>query len=292
MKIIRVFPRKNSHTPNDDLSFIGYPPLNRPPADQVHISCVFTWDKAIAEDLKLAWSQYFKVVKIGGPAFDAPGGNFEPGLYLRPGITTTSYGCNNQCPWCLAWKREGKLKEEKIIHPGNYLQDNNILQCSKNHQDKVWDMLSRQSDVHLTGGLDAREMTTDTAERIRSINVRRLFFSCDTDGSITPLRKAMKMLQIPPHHHKIRCYVLLKYNPEETLIHALIRLLQVWEAGCIPAAQLYQPPDKYIEYPDIWKKFVRIWSRPAISSGVITRLLNLDLRFLDELNNNRWRLIR
>lgn len=35
-KIIRVFPRKNSHIPDDNLAFIGYPPLVRPEAAEMH----------------------------------------------------------------------------------------------------------------------------------------------------------------------------------------------------------------------------------------------------------------
>lgn len=55
--------------PRDDYSFIGDPPMIRPYADEVHISCVFTWDKPEAERLRDAWAQYYPVVRLGGPAF-------------------------------------------------------------------------------------------------------------------------------------------------------------------------------------------------------------------------------
>ena len=64
--IIRVFPRRTSYTPTDKYAFIGDPPMFRPDADEVHISCTFTWDKANAERLRDAWGQYYPVVTLGG----------------------------------------------------------------------------------------------------------------------------------------------------------------------------------------------------------------------------------
>jgi len=55
-RIIRVFPRRTSFTPVDELAFVGDPPLERPAADEVHVSCTFTWDRPRAEYLKLACS--------------------------------------------------------------------------------------------------------------------------------------------------------------------------------------------------------------------------------------------
>lgn len=73
-KILRVFPQRTSHTPDDDLAFIGDPPLFRPEVDEVHVSCTFLYDKPEAERLADAWSKYYPEVKLGGPAYDDPGG--------------------------------------------------------------------------------------------------------------------------------------------------------------------------------------------------------------------------
>ena len=37
--IARVFPRRTSATPDDELAFIGDPPLFLPGMDEVHVSC-------------------------------------------------------------------------------------------------------------------------------------------------------------------------------------------------------------------------------------------------------------
>ncbi len=271
-KIIRVFPRRTSHTPTDSMVFIGDPPLDRPQADEVHVSCTFTWDKRLAERLREAWSQYYPIVKVGGPAYDDSGNGFKPGVYLREGITTTSRGCNNQCSWCLVPEREGKIRE-LTIYPGYIIQDNNLLQCSRSHIDKVFDMLQKQRHIEFSGGLDARLITDYIADRIRGLSVSQIFLAADTEESIKPLRRAVKKLQIARAKKRIRCYALLKYNPEETFEHALSRMLAIYDSGCYPSAQLYQPPGKYIEYPREWKKFMRVFQRPAATYGYITRLL-------------------
>lgn len=53
--MIRVFPRRTKWTPTDDLSYIGYPPLFRPPEMPVRISVTFTWDIPLAQKLYMAW---------------------------------------------------------------------------------------------------------------------------------------------------------------------------------------------------------------------------------------------
>lgn len=270
MKILRVFPRRTSHTPIDDLVFIGEPPLMKPyDIDRVHISCTFTWDREYCDHLKAAWSQYYDNVLVGGPAYDDPGGNFTPGLYVRQGILYTSYGCNNQCPWCFAWRREGPIRLGRI-YEGNVIQDNNLLQCPRNHVESVFDMLGTQRSIVLAG-IEAASLDQWSADRIRGLRIKQIFLACDTAGAIKPLRRALKMLALP--HGKVRCYVLLRHDPAETKLKALIRLLEVYEAGAIPFAQLYQD-EKKIAYPVDWQRFTRTWQRPAGTEAFIKSLLN------------------
>ncbi len=57
----------------------------------------------------------------------------------------------------------------------------------------------------------------------------------------------------------IFCYVLIGDDRAENEQ----RLRTVYESGALPFAQLYQPDDRYIDYPKEWKQFARVWSRPA-----------------------------
>ncbi len=260
MRIIRVFPRRTSLTPVDDLAFVGYPPMIRPEADEVHASCTFTWDIEYARQLALAWGQYYHV-KLGGVAFDACPDEFIPGMYVKQGVTFTSRGCNNQCPWCLVWKREGKLRQYSEIQAGNIIQDNNLLQCDKLHISKVFQMLRTQKRIEFSGGLDARLLTQEIADELRSLKIHQIFFAADTKQSIKPLLRVAKMLK-GLDRRKLRCYVLLAYDGQ-TISEAEEHLENIWNAGFMPHAQLYQPADKWVNYSTEWKHLQRKWCRPA-----------------------------
>jgi len=97
-----------------------------------------------------------------------------------------------------------------------------------------------------------------------------VFLACDTKESIKPLRKAIKLLGM--NQHKIYCYALLKFNPNETISDATERMIDIWNAGAMPFAQLYQPPDKWIDYPIEWRHFQRTWSRPAAMKAEVKSL--------------------
>lgn len=266
-KVIRVFPRKTNMVPNDSYSFVGNPPLWRPEADEIHVSVTFTWDVKEGKRLREAWAQYYPRVLIGGPAMRSKPNNFTPGFYVKHGITFTSRGCNNNCPWCLVPELEGKLYTIPIM-PGYIIQDNNLLQCPASHRQNVFQMLSSQRKAaNFLGGLDARLITDEIAEELRGLRIHQVFLAADTNGALKPLNRAIKKLSFLPRQ-KLRCYVLLGYN-DETMEQGKIRLHKVWELGAMPFAQLYQPPDRYIRYSHDWKEFARKWQRPAIMKSMM-----------------------
>lgn len=256
-RIIRVFPRRTSMTPQDDMAFVGDPPLIRPEAGEVHVSCSFTWGLKKACRLVKAWRQYYSVVKLGG--MECHNGTFEPGMYIRQGVTFTSRGCNNQCPWCLVPEREGKLREIEI-KAGNVIQDNNLLQCNREHISKVFQMLRAQHGIEFSGGLDSRLLTDYIAEDIRGLRVKQIFLAADTKEALKPLERAIKRLGLS--RNKTRCYALLARNGE-SISDAIERLEAIWELGAMPFAQLYQPPKRYIKYSKEWRDLARTWARPA-----------------------------
>jgi len=113
-RILRVFPERTALTPTDDLAVIG-PPGKKPGLpefDEIHVSCTFTWQLPQARDIAHCWARRYPKVhtKMGGPACGDPGREFTPGLYVRFGISISSRGCPNKCPWCFVPKREGKLR--------------------------------------------------------------------------------------------------------------------------------------------------------------------------------------
>lgn len=235
--------------------------MMRPEADEVHVSVTFTWDIERGKRLAQAWRQYYPIVRIGGPAFGNKPNGFTPGLYLKPGVTFTSRGCNNACPWCLVPHREGQLTLIDGFASGYIIQDNNLLQTPREHQERVYAMLKGQRKAAIfSGGLDARLVDDWTADQFRQLRINSVFLACDTRHAIATLREAVKRLAFLGRD-KLRCYVLIGRN--ETLAEAEERLREVWAAGCMPFAQLYQPAERWISYSPDWKALARTWSRPA-----------------------------
>jgi hypothetical protein len=258
--IIRVFPRRNDWTPNDDLAFVGDPPLFLPPEMPVMVSVVFTWD--IPEGVRLfhAWKQYYPNVQLGGPAFGDPGKEFVPGRFIKNGVTFTSRGCRRKCPYCFAWKREGGIRELPVL-PGHIIQDNNLFACSDRHIESVFEMLSKQKRAAVfSGGIDARVIEPHHVSLLESIRIKELWFACDSRADIPSLERSAGLLSGIPTNKK-RCYVLLGYSGDSIEEEAR-RAEKVLSLGFLPFAQLYQG-ERRKEYGQEWKDLARYWSRPA-----------------------------
>ncbi|MFA6848748.1 MAG: hypothetical protein WCS30_00180 [Selenomonadaceae bacterium] len=263
--VIRVFPQRTSFTPSDPYAFVGLPPHEMfiPEHDEVHVCGVFSWDKKYCEDLAYQWEgKTKKQVKLGGPAFGSEVNEFKQGMYIKPNIIFTSRGCNNNCPWCIVPKLEGRLRELPICS-GNIIQDNNFLQANKTHKDKVFEMLKSQKHVVFKGGLETDLIDDRFINGCTSLKyLPELWIACDTDGAIQRLKKATEKLKKAGFdRNKIYCYALIGDDMDKNEA----RLQEIYHAGAMPFAQLYQPigADIKQDYSDDWKKFHRMWSRPA-----------------------------
>lgn len=275
-RILRVFPRRTSCTPDDAFVAIGEPGLFRPEANEVHVSATFTWDISRARHLRDAWAEFYPVAKLGGPAIDGePSGEFIPGRYLKRGITITTRGCPKSCPWCLV---QAPFEELTPIAPGWIVQDNNLLAASRKHFLRVLNMLKVQNhSPKFRGGLDAELLTDWHAERLRSLPlISEVWLACDTDAALPILKRAVDKLRWLPRR-KLRCYVMLGWN-RESVEQARRRLENVWDIGCLPFAQLYEPaiprtlrsstPDRHgKQYNRDWRLLEREWARPAAMFG-------------------------
>ncbi len=267
--IIRIFPRRTSYTPTDELAFVGLPQLSifRPEkADYIHISVTFTWDIEKAIILQQAWQAYYPsaIIMIDGPAIYNPWrkpSKFIPGLYVKTGVTFTTRGCENCCPWCLVSRHEGKLKVIEDFAPGHIIQDNNLLQAPKSHIEKVIEMLKKQKKGAIfAGGLEAALVRDWFVEELRGMRIGQVFLAADTIEALRPLERALEKLRFLPLRKK-RVYVMI--GRKESIKQAEERLRSVFEMGALPFAQLYQPEEGLIKYESAWKALARKWSRPA-----------------------------
>lgn len=265
-RIARVFPTITKMRPTDRDCYFGSPDMLTPRYDEIHISCCFTWDLGKANKLIDEWRPYGNV-KVGGPAITKNPGLFVPGKYLRPGVTITSRGCPNKCPWCLVPKREGKIKELPV-EPGNIIQDNNLLACSDSHISKVFDMLRGQRQIDFSGGLESCRITDKIVEGLRSLKIYQLWLAYDHPNQKRSVKKAILKLRKVFKRDKVRCYVLIG-TADDTLELAEARLRDVYEMGALPFAMRYRTPslnwrNTYLFKDRAWNLFTREWTRPAI----------------------------
>jgi len=261
-EMIRVFVARNKWTPDDALAFVGDPPLFRPGNRKtpVRVSCTFTWHKREAERLARAWALYYDDVKIGGPAYADPGGEFVPGRFLKMGCVITSRGCSKKCGWCVVPTHEGEIRELSI-KPGWIVQDNNLLACSEVHIRRVFEMLRQQKrKIFFNGGLDKHFLKDWHRALFDSIPIGELWFACDVTADLPWLERAAKILDGIPLR-KRRCYTMIGYDGEN-LVDAERRIQRVFELGFMPFCQLYQPDETKL-YPLAWRQVHRKWSRPA-----------------------------
>jgi len=236
-----------------------------PEHTEVHVSCTFTWDKSECDELAFQWESVTnKPVKLGGPAFGSPAEDFQQGMYIKPNIIFTTRGCNNACQWCIVPKIEGRLRELPVCQ-GNIIQDNNFLQASQVHKDKVFDMLRTQRMICFKGGLQADLIDNHFIDNVTSLRIAELWLACDTDAALPRLKLAVdKLLKAGFNREKVKCYALI--NPATTTMdQAEARLQEVYHAGAMPFAMLYRDfGETKTEYSQDWNQFARMWILPAI----------------------------
>jgi hypothetical protein len=279
-RILRVFPRRTAATPDDDLVRVGYECdhlsklLN---IDEVRVSVTFCWDIPVAEKAAKNWGQLGVPVTVGGPAFNDPGGEFTPGLYMKHGYTITSRGCPNKCWFCSVPKRSGKLRELEI-KDGYIVTDDNFLACSRQHKEAVFEMLKAKypGKADFAGGLEAKILTAWDVEKLVEIRVKQMFFAYDTPDDYEPLVEAGKLLRAAGFQgkngevdRKMRAFVFIGF-PKDTIEDAEKRMWQTLRCGFMPMAMLWRDPRKNARPSKEWRTLQRSWARPAAMANKLT----------------------
>lgn len=273
MRLLRVFPRKTTVTPDDENVRFGMPTF-LDEADEIHVDCTFEWDKPLAEFLANQW-QKIAPVKIGGVAYGDRGSIFTPGLYLKRGCVITSRGCSNKCWFCQVWRKEGNEIRELPVTQGWNLMDNNILACSPSHQEQVFSMLSRQKErCSLSGGLEAARLTAWHIDWLLKLKPKMMWFAYDIPEDLEHLRIVSKMLHdaglLPSH--KVGCYVLCGWE-NDSIDAAEIRCIDTAKLGFFPQAMLYD--DGLLFNPVLrkkWQKWRRGWVNKSIVGSKMSEL--------------------
>lgn len=274
-RIARVFTVKTKYTPDDDLVFFDEPGLFHPDVDQVHVSCSFSWDRAKAEHLAKQWRAVCDDVRLGGPAFGDPGGEFTPGLYVKHGYTFTSRGCIRKCEYCLVPQREGRIRELKI-HDGRWVLDSNLLACSRPHVEAVFDMLERQAEnVKLLCGLDTyliKDWHLERVERLRK-KLDFLYLAFDDMDDKESVREAIvKLYDRGLRQNQIWCFVLAGFK-DDTPEEAAKRCEWVFSEGAFPFPSYYRGPEQAVfKRPKEWSSVCSDWATARVMMSRMKRI--------------------
>jgi hypothetical protein len=273
--IVRVFPRRTAATPDDGNAFVGDPPFEVPRGLEVHVSCCFTWDRPEAERLAIAWARTDVSVKIGGPAYGDPGGEFVPGKYLKPGYVITSRGCPNNCGFCMVPEREGKFRPIPI-RDGYDVLDNNLL-ADKEHAKKVIAMLRAQKHpARFSGGLQpARLLDGWFLSELANTRFEVAFLAYDLPQHKNTVERAAGLIrEIFKHRseswirHKFGVYVLCRYLPNDTVEKAEGRCGWVRGLGITPFPMIWRPDmTSNLEDVTYWKRCLWKWLRAAAQNA-------------------------
>lgn len=269
--MIRVFPRRNNATPDDYNVRFSEPGLFDT-AESVRVSVTFIEDKPRGEMLADAWSIICDDVQIGGPAYDDPGDEFTPGLYVKHGYTMTSRGCPNNCWFCMVPKREGVIRELNI-QPGYNVLDSNLLACSEEHIKAVFTMLAKQKErPRFTGGFEAKRLRPWMVDHLMKLKPKSVFFAYDEPSDYEPLVYASRLLcdaGILPHAGRSYwCYVLIGYRGD-TFDAAEKRLNAVLRLNLMPMAMLFNK-ETHRKNNDGWIQFQRTWANHVIVGSKMT----------------------
>lgn len=196
------------------------------------------------------------------------GEEFVPGRYLNKGYTITSRGCPNRCYFCSVPAREGGNVRELSIKEGFNVQDDNLLACSEHHIKTVFAMLKHQKmgQPEFKGGLEAKRLLPWHVEALKEIRPKEIFFACDTPDDEEPLRYARELFIQHEYGSRniLRCYVLIDY-PGDSISHAESRLMHIRDdLDMCPMAMLYRGESGETVTTEEWRKFQRMWARPAV----------------------------
>lgn len=181
--------------------------------DRIYISCVFTKNRSKA----LGIGKMFSCpVEIGGYGVNdkqlpkhiehiMPDYDLYPGMNFSMGFT--SRGCIRECPFCIVWKKEGKIRDHASIkefwnpkHTRLMLLDNNFL-ASPKWKENIQFLIKHNLKVSISQGLDIRLMNDEVAfwlqqieSRTPSFKSRMYYFAFDDPSLVDQVDRGIKIL--------------------------------------------------------------------------------------------------
>lgn len=237
--------------------------------DEIWLSCLFTWNRAKAEQSIQNLRQWFPNAKIhfGGTGFDWGKPLNDPSRIELPeeiegmipdytlygddrAIGFCQRGCDRECQFCDVWRKEGKIKSnryQRIIDwvPSNMskvlLLDNDIALFEDwKHDQIINDCRETGRKLSITQGYDIRCVTPERAKLLAEnkpydLKFKRhcLYFAWDYLGIEQAVRKGIQMLLDAGFKgSELFCYTIVGFESEyykPSMADYLYRYKVLWE---------------------------------------------------------------
>jgi hypothetical protein len=176
-----------------------------------------------------------------------------------PRMGYTSRGCNNKCPWCIVWRKEGRLKDHAPINEfwdGKeqrlFILDNDFIN-SPRFRENIDYIIENDIKVNVHQGMNIRGITDTQAELITSIGnytssfkSRGTFFAWDrTKDEAKVLRGIEKLREFWPISY-FNFYVIAGFPNGDEFDDIYYRCKVLTEQGIRPYVMPYEKANKKI----------------------------------------------
>lgn len=237
--------------------------------DIVYSSKVFTFtpdNPALPHGTIKGGTGYGEYAELPPAVDDAfPGYSIYPSVNYAIGFLTR--GCIRKCPWCVVPKKEGDIRPyrawQEIKRPDSrdiVFMDNNVLACDYGVE-QMASMIGQNVRVDFNQGLDARLITSDTAEIISKLKwIRFIRMSCDTDAMLDTVIDAIYRLG----SYGVKPYRVFVYLLVQDIKSAEFRATRLRDVGVDVFAQPYRDFENKIEPTQEMKDFARWVNRKPI----------------------------
>ena len=253
------------------------PSMFEPQYDLVYGSSIFGWSKPVIQRLRDAYPDAI----IGGTGIDdwttTIEGQIGEGEYehydysIYPeyqfSMGFTQRGCRLNCGFCVVPKKEGRPRsvntiwdiwrtdtEKKIV-----LLDNDFFGQDEWRQ-RVEEIKEGGFKINIQQGINVRLINEESANVLASLpyyddsfQARRLYTAWDNVGQEDIFFKGANLLKdagIPPAH--LMVYMLIGYDPTETMDRIMYRYQKMMDFGCKPYPMVFNNLDPQLKRFQRW----------------------------------------
>lgn len=175
-----------------------------------------------------------------------PDYSLYPDLTKNKAFGFLTRGCCNNCAYCIVSQKEG-ICSHKVADLSEWwngqkeivLLDANILAC-KERKALLQQLIDSGARVDFTQGLDARFITPEIAETLKSIKIKMWHLAFDFMWNEKQIIRGLKTFVDVVNPPKKKCYVYVLTNYNTTFEEDYYRVKKIQSLGLDPDIRIYR----------------------------------------------------